>query len=92
MFGLLVGAQIEAGREDDAIAYLNDRVIPQIKQTPGFVAGYWWTDSAGGRGITIYETEENAKAAAEMATSGQVPPPEYVSMGKPEIVEITNHA
>jgi hypothetical protein len=90
MHGLLVEVNIEAGREAESIEFLKANVVPRVREAPGFVSAYWWTSGPGtdGWGLTIFETEDAAKAAAEMAGSGQMPMPDYVSMGNAEVVRI----
>lgn len=96
MHGLLVEINIEAGRDDDANEFLKGQVVPRVREAPGFVAAYWWRSSSGsggsGRSLVVFETEEAAKAAAEMASTGQMPMPEFASMGSAEIVEIVAQA
>jgi hypothetical protein len=90
MHGLLVEVSIEAGREADSVEFLKANVVPRVREAPGFVSAYWWTSGSGtdGWGLTIFETEEAAKAAAEMAASNQIPMPDFVSMGSQEVVRI----
>lgn len=55
----------EAGQQ-----MLKDEVVPSVKQAPGFVTGYW--TSAGdnsGMSMLVFETEENARGAAEFIRS-----------------------
>jgi hypothetical protein len=53
---------------DAASSFLRDQVVPQVKQAPGFVAGYWVDVGQNrGRSVTVFETEENAQNAAKMA-------------------------
>jgi len=45
---------------------LTDEGIERIKQMPGFVSAQWFAISESQGGVVItFETEENAKAAAE---------------------------
>jgi hypothetical protein len=45
--------------------YLREQVVPNAKQAPGFVAGYWVRDEGEGRGTIVFESEDAAQAAAE---------------------------
>ena len=49
-----------------ATAALQNQVVPQVSQAPGFVAGYW-VGLEGGRGTSIvaFESEDAARAASE---------------------------
>ena len=50
---------------------LEQHVVPQVKQAPGFVAGYWSRsdDASNGLGVIAFESEENARAVAGMIES-----------------------
>ena len=45
MHGLLVELEIEAGRAEEAIVFLNNVAVPMIKQGAGFVSGTWMRHS-----------------------------------------------
>lgn len=76
MFANLVTVRIDADF-DDALRGLREQVLPQVKQTPGLVAGYWLQPSGGNQGtsIVVYETEEQAQNAAQMVQQGTSPMP-----------------
>jgi hypothetical protein len=61
----------EAGRE-----FLNRIVVPAVRER-GAKAGYWLAPS-GGRGVSVavFDTEEEARAAASMMKVGEKPHPE----------------
>lgn len=90
MHGLVVRVNIESGREAEAAEFLKATVLPAVKQSPGLVAAYWWQGSEGGQGssLAVFDSEEAARGAAAMASSGQVPMPDYVSMAGADVVEI----
>jgi hypothetical protein len=48
-----------------AEGYLRDQVVPNVKQAPGFVAGYWVRDEGEGNGVIVFESEDAARQAAE---------------------------
>ena len=48
-----------------AESYLREQVVPNAKQAPGFVAGYWVRDEAEGRGVVVFESEDAARGASE---------------------------
>ena len=64
---------------------LLEQVVPAVSQAPGFVAGYW-TRSGDNRGLgmVVFESEDAARAAAEMIQS-QAPPPEAVTLDSVEV-------
>ena len=42
-----------------------EELIPNVKASPGFVAGYWVrTDDSHGTSIAVYDTAEHAAATA----------------------------
>jgi len=45
-----------------------------IKQSPGFVAGYWMNlDDHNGTSFVVFDTEENARASAPAKGPGPMP-------------------
>jgi hypothetical protein len=75
MHALLVQLEIDPGRAEEAIGFLQNVAVPMIRQGPGFVSGTWMRslDGAATRSLMIYEDEASASAAAERAAQG--PPP-----------------
>jgi hypothetical protein len=75
VYGLLVELEIEAGREDEAIGFLNQVAVPMISQGDGFVSGTWMRslDGLHTRSVILYDDQAAADAAAERARQG--PPP-----------------
>ena len=69
MHAMVATVEIKAGRGDEAVAALNDQVVPRVKAMPGFVSGTWARSADGTKGhsVVIFETEEAAKAAMENA-------------------------
>lgn len=56
---------------DQAKAFLQEKVVPQAKQAPGFIRGTWMNlEREKGRGIMVFESEEAAQNVANML--GQV--------------------
>jgi len=56
---------------------LQEQVVPSARQTPGFQAGYWLRplEDAKGTSLAVYDTEENAQAAARALPVGSSPMP-----------------
>lgn len=56
---------------------LQERVVPGVQQAPGFSSGVWLAPEGGGNGeglsIVTFDTEENARQAAD-TVRGNVPP------------------
>jgi hypothetical protein len=78
----------EGGRQ-----MLNEEVVPQVKQAPGFVAGYW-TRSDDNRGLSmlVFESEDAARGAAQFIHSQGPPPGEAVTLESVEVREVVAHA
>jgi len=63
-----VSVTIDPGKEDEAQKMLTDQIVPMVKASTGFVAGYWLQPQDGkGWSVVIFDTEENARAAAPPA-------------------------
>jgi hypothetical protein len=72
---------------------LREQVVPQASQAPGFVAGYWTRadDGSSGLSMLVFESEDNARAAAEMIREG-AGRPEGVTLEGIEAREVVEHA
>jgi hypothetical protein len=78
------GRTIEEGRRQ-----LEAEVVPQVKQSPGFVAGYWLSPASGNEGLSvvIFRDESSARTAAE-----NVQPPTPVKLLSAEVREVAASA
>jgi heme-degrading monooxygenase HmoA len=70
-------------------AVLRERVVPGISQAPGFVAGYWTRKDNGGLSMTLWQSEDAATSAGEMARSLA---PEGVNVDSVEVREVVASA
>jgi heme-degrading monooxygenase HmoA len=63
-FGESDPAQFEEG-----IANLNQTVIPQARELPGFEGGYWLADRGTGKllAVVVYDSEEHIRQTDEAA-------------------------
>ena len=77
---------------DQAKQMLEEQVVPLASGAPGFVAGYW-TRSEDNRGVSmiVFESEDGARAAAEMISQGP-PNPDAVTLEGVEVREVVAHA
>ena len=75
MYAVVGRVKIEAGREDEAHKLLDDFVVPSAKTLTGFASGYWARalDEDIGNSLLLFDSEENARAAAAQIAEG--PPP-----------------
>jgi hypothetical protein len=72
---------------------LREDVVPRASQAPGFVAGYWTRSEEGGDGLSmaVFESEDAAKAAADMVRNAAVLP-ETVKLESVEVREVVAQA
>jgi hypothetical protein len=77
---------------DRARQFLTERVVPGASQAPGFVAGYWTRSEDGRAGLSmiVFESEENARAAAQMIESQEMD--EGVTLEGTEVREVVANA
>jgi heme-degrading monooxygenase HmoA len=68
---------------------LREQVVPRVSQAPGFVAGYWTRKDNGGLSMSVWESEEAANAASEIAVSMA---PEGVTVDSVEVREVVASA
>jgi hypothetical protein len=67
------------------------QIVPRVSQAPGFVAGYWMRSADDqGRGIIVLESEDAAKAVADMVRSQG--PDEGVTLESVDVREVVAHA
>ena len=83
MWAVLVYVEIqdqEAGRK-----MLEEQIVPMVKGSPGFVAGYW-TDLGNNMGasMAIFDSEEHARAIAP--EPGQMGPATIKNVQVAEVV------
>ena len=96
MHAVTVTVDLDPNSLDEARAELNERVVPMVAQSPGFVAGYWLAPEGGGGGplkgwsIVFAETAEAAEAMAKMALSSPTPP--GVTITGATVREVVAHA
>ena len=68
---------------------LQDQVLPNVRQAPGFVGGYWIRlDDNHGTSFVVFESESQARAAAPPKGA----PSPGVTMTAVEIGEVIAHA
>ncbi|HZT94803.1 MAG TPA: hypothetical protein VE985_10040 [Gaiellaceae bacterium] len=68
---------------------LREQVVPRVSQAPGFVAGYWTRKDNSGLSMTVWESEDAANNAGEMARSLA---PEGVTVEHVEVREVVTSA
>ena len=93
MHGIVVTVDIESGRSEEAAKLLDEFTIPRAKSLEGFVRGVWLRSSDGsqGRGIILIDSEEHARAGAEVIRQGP-PPGAPVSLRSADVFEVIREA
>jgi hypothetical protein len=68
---------------------LDSEVVPRVKESPGFVAGYW-VRVAENKGVSVvaFESEDAARQAAEQFQS----PGDFVTFDSVEVGEVVANA
>ena len=65
MHAVVVTVQVD--NFEEARKNLVERVVPMVKGEPGFVSGVWLAPEDGkGNSIVVFESEDQARAAADM--------------------------
>jgi hypothetical protein len=87
-----VVVRVTIGDFEAAQPVLRERIVPAAKGAPGFVAGYWTRSEDGNNGLSmlVFESEEQARAAAEMISAA--PMPETVTQDSIEVREVVASA
>ena len=74
---------------DSATSELTERVVPRVKQAPGFVAGYWTRKDNSGLSMVVFDSEDAANGASEQIPNAI---PESVTLESIEVREVVAHA
>ena len=94
MHAMLVTVDIESDRVDESTKVLHEITIPGAKAQAGFQRGVWIrsADGSNGRGLVIFDTEDNANACASMLREQGPPPQAPVKFRTIEIFEVVGEA
>ena len=76
---------------EKAVQLLEEQIVPNAKQAPGFVSGHWVNLGDQGTSMVVFESEDAAKQWAEGA-SDNPPPAEIVEINSVEIGEVEARA
>lgn len=92
MHALFVTAHIDEGRnEEEGLSFLESEVLPQLKQFPGVVSGYWLaTKDSESLAVVLFDSEDAAKQMAEVGLP-QAPPAPGATLGAIEVREVIAH-
>ncbi len=94
MWAMLVTVDIEQDRTDESEKMLREVTIPGAKAQEGFVRGMWLrsADRTKGRGVVVFDSEEQAKATVAMLTDQGPPPEAPVKIRSVDVFEIIAEA
>jgi len=88
----IVTVDIAAGQFDSAQKVLINEIVPRISKAPGFIKGYWTVrgDKTQGLSIIVFDSKQNAEAAAQTARNSPTPP--GVKLNNVDIGEVVAEA
>jgi hypothetical protein len=75
--------------EESSLKALREQVVPRVSQAPGFVTGYWARKGNSGMSFVVFESEDAANNASEMARGIA---PEGVTVDNAEVREVVANA
>jgi hypothetical protein len=84
-----VVVRVTINDEEGADRALREQVVPQVKQAPGFVAGYWTRKDNTGLSMAIFESEDAAQHVSERVGTMV---PEAVTLEGVEVRDVVVHA
>jgi hypothetical protein len=84
-----VVVRVSIGDPEGATTQLREEVVPQVKQAPGFVTGYWTRKDDTGLSMVVFDSEDQANAAQEMIPNAV---PDSVSIESIEVREVVANA
>ena len=89
-----VVVRVSIGDPETAEQGLSDRVVPQVSQAPGFVAGYWTRSDDGHNGLSmlVFDSQEAARGPAERLQGSEAMRPETVTIESVEVREVVANA
>ena len=75
MHAVLIEVDVGAVQRDAGLQGLREQIVPVIKSLPGFRSGTWLTGNDEGKGLslTVWDSEEHARAMAERFGPGSSP-------------------
>jgi len=75
MYAVLIEVDVSEVDEQGGLETLRERIVPAIKQLPGFHSGTWLPGNDDGRGLslTVWDTAEHAQTMADRFGLGATP-------------------
>ena len=92
MHALFVTATIDPDRnEEEGLHFLENDVLPMLKDVPGIVGGYWLeTKDSESLAVVLFENEEAAKQMADIGLP-QAPPTPGATFKDAKVREVIAH-
>ncbi len=91
MHAVILEVDTSGAEREAALKRLREEIIPTIKQAPGFRSGTWTggpsAEDRRGLALVVFDTEENAQAAANRLSVGANPQP-GVTVQRSEVREV----
>ena len=89
MHAALVTVTIDPATADTSKSVLQEQIIPMVKASPGFIAGYWLEPKDGqGFSFVVFDSEDQARQGAPPAGSS---PPAGVTVDDVEFRSVVGH-
>ena len=92
MHALFVTATIDPNRnEEEGLHYLQNDVLPMLKDVPGLVGGYWLeTRDSESLAVVLFDNEDAAKQMADIGLP-QAPPTPGATFRDAEVRKVIAH-
>ena len=89
MYAVIVEVDTSGSEREESLRRLREEIVPGISQAPGFQSGTWASDPDQSKGMSmvVFDTEENARAAASRFGVGASPQP-GVTIERSEVREV----
>jgi hypothetical protein len=89
MYVLVGTSEIDLSRADEAVAILNDGLLPGLSQAPGFVSATFARSADGiGHSMVVFDSEDAARAVASTAAD-RIPADGPIKLVSVEVCEVT---
>ncbi|HEX2086469.1 MAG TPA: hypothetical protein VHF89_12355 [Solirubrobacteraceae bacterium] len=77
MHAIIVEVDVSGADRETALQRLREEVVPRVSSLPGFQSGTWLRprEDAKGFSLMLFDSEENARTAAEAVQVGSEPQP-----------------
>ena len=86
-----VVVRVTVNDAETAETALREQVVPRVQQSPGFVAGYWTRSEGQGLSMVVFESEEQARQAADQVKAN-MPPGDAVTLDNVDVREVVASA